>query len=156
MWCYYYTMWGWNIKYEEKKKGITKCDKSTVKCYVGIAECDNGIIKCEKKNKGTTKCDKRKVICDIGTIQCEDETIEKKIKEPQNMNRSIVTCDIGTIQCDDETVKCEEKKIRKPPNVTKLVTWVVDYLGFFQLKELMGLIFKTYPTIYIYIYIYII
>ena len=53
-----------------KKKGTTKCDKSTVKCYVDTAECDNGIIKHEKKKKenkkGTTKCDKRTVTYDVG------------------------------------------------------------------------------------------
>ena len=44
-----------------------------------------------RKNKGTTKC-----------------------------NKSIVTCDVGTTQCEDNIIKCEKKKIREPPNVTKL------------------------------------
>ena len=43
-----------------------------------------------RKNKGTTECDK-----------------------------STVTCDVGTAQCKDGTIKCE-KKIREPPNVTKV------------------------------------
>ena len=47
------------------------------------------------KNKGTTKCDK-----------------------------STVTCDIGTVQCKDDTIKCE-KKIREPPNVTKVQSHVM-------------------------------
>ena len=32
-----------------------------------------------------------------------------------------VTCNIGTAQYEDGTVKCE-KKIRKPPNVTKVLS----------------------------------
>ena len=38
-----------------KKKGTTKCDKSIVKCDVGIAERENEIIKCEKKKKKKKK-----------------------------------------------------------------------------------------------------
>ena len=37
------------------------------------------------------------VTCDVGTAQCED----------------------GTVQWEDGTIKCE-KKIREPPNVTKV------------------------------------
>ena len=44
-----------------------------------------------RKNKGTIECDK-----------------------------SIVICDVGIAQYEDGTVKCE-KKIRKPPNVTKVL-----------------------------------
>ena len=35
-----------------KKKGTTKCDKSTVTCDVGTAQLENGTIKCEKKMYG--------------------------------------------------------------------------------------------------------
>ena len=44
-----------------------------------------------KKNRRITKCDKITVICDVDTVQYED----------------------GTVKC--------EKKIRKPPNVTKVL-----------------------------------
>ena len=37
------------VKCEKKNKGITKYDKSTIKCNVDIVKCDNGTIKCEKK-----------------------------------------------------------------------------------------------------------
>ena len=37
------------IKYEEKNKGTTEYDKSTVTCNVGTAQCENGIIKYQKK-----------------------------------------------------------------------------------------------------------
>ena len=43
-----------------------------------------------RKNKGTTEC-----------------------------NKSTVACDVGIAQCEDGTIKCE-KKIREPPNVTKV------------------------------------
>ena len=34
-----------------KKKGITKCDKSTVTCNVSIALYETGTIKCKEKKK---------------------------------------------------------------------------------------------------------
>ena len=34
---------------KKKKKGNTKCDKSTIASDVGIAQCEDGIIKFEKK-----------------------------------------------------------------------------------------------------------
>ena len=34
---------------KKKYKGTTIYDKRTVKCYIGIAQCDNGTIKYEKK-----------------------------------------------------------------------------------------------------------
>ena len=48
-----------------------------------------------EKSKGTNKCEKR-----------------------------IVTYDVGAAQCDDGTVKYE-KKVRKPPNVTKELSYVM-------------------------------
>ena len=51
----------------KKKKGITICNKRTVKCDIEIAQCNNEIVECEKKNKGTIECDKRTVKCDVGT-----------------------------------------------------------------------------------------
>ena len=43
-------MWGWyHQMWKKKKKGITKCDKSTVIYDVSITQCEDGIIKCEKK-----------------------------------------------------------------------------------------------------------
>ena len=44
-----------------------------------------------KKNKGTTKCDK-----------------------------STVTCNVSTVFCETGIIKCKEKKIREPPNMTKV------------------------------------
>ena len=43
-----------------------------------------------RKNKGTTECDK-----------------------------NTVTCHVGTAQYEADTIKCEEKKIKEPPNVAK-------------------------------------
>ena len=53
------------IKYEEKNKGTTEYDKSTVTCNVGTAQYDNNTIKCGKK-KRTTECDKSTVTCNVG------------------------------------------------------------------------------------------
>ena len=39
------------IKYEEKNKGTTEYEKSTVTCNVGTMQCENNTIKCEKKKK---------------------------------------------------------------------------------------------------------
>ena len=33
----------------KKSKGITKCEKKTVSCDVGTAQCENEIVKYEKK-----------------------------------------------------------------------------------------------------------
>ena len=49
----------------KKSKEITKYEKRTVTCDIGIAQC--GTVKCEKKNKGTTKCEKRIVAYNVGT-----------------------------------------------------------------------------------------
>ena len=49
-----------------------------------------------EKNKGTTKCD-----------------------------ISIITCDVGTTQYEDGAIKCEKEKIKEPPNVTKIQSYVM-------------------------------
>ena len=77
-------------------------------------------------NKGTAKCDKRTVTCDIGTTQYEDETVEceKKNKGTIECDKRTITCDVGTTQWKDEIVKCE-KKVRKLPNVTKKLSYMM-------------------------------
>ena len=35
----------------KKSKETTKCEKRTVTCDVGIAQCDDETVKCEKKKK---------------------------------------------------------------------------------------------------------
>ena len=83
-------MWGWNRQmWGKKSKGITKCEKRTVICNIGIAQCKNGTVKCEKKSKGTTKSEKKTVTCDVRTAQCEDETVkcEKKVRESPNVTK---------------------------------------------------------------------
>ena len=49
---------------------------------------------------------------------------EKKYKGTIECNKSAVICDVGTAQCEDDTIKCE-KKIREPPNVTKVQSYVI-------------------------------
>ena len=57
----------------EKSKGTTKCEKRTVTCNVGIAQCEDETVNEKKKNKGTTECVKRTVTYDVETTQCKDE-----------------------------------------------------------------------------------
>ena len=38
----------------------------------------------------------------------------------------MVQCDIGAVELDNETIKCEKKKIREPPNVTKKQLHVLE------------------------------
>ena len=90
-----------------RKKKPTKCDKSIVKCGVGIAECDNRTVKCEEK-KGTAKCDKRTVTYDVGIAQYEDGTVKCEKKKPLN-----VTKVLSTVMLQLHNVKIE------PSNVTK-------------------------------------
>ena len=44
--------------------------------------------------------------------------MRKKVRESSNVTKKTITCDIEIAQCEDGIVKCE-KKVRKPPNVTK-------------------------------------
>ena len=44
----------------------------------------------------------------------------RKYKGTTECDKNIVTCDIGTTQYDDGTIKCEKKKIKEPPKVTKV------------------------------------
>ena len=70
---------------------------TSITCNVDTASCEDSTIKCEKKNKGTIECDKNTVTCDVGIAQCED----------------------GTIKCE------KKKKIKEPPNVTKVQSHVM-------------------------------
>ena len=75
-----------------RKKQVTiKCDKSTVKSNVDIAQCNNGTVIFENKKQGTTECDKNRVRCDVGIAQCDNRTIkfEKKIKEPLYVTKEL-------------------------------------------------------------------
>ena len=75
-----------------------------------------------KKSKEITKYKKKTIICDIGTAQYEDEIV--KCKTTTKCEKRTVTYDIGTTQYEDGIVKCE-KKVRKPPNVRKELSYVM-------------------------------
>ena len=47
-----------------------------------------------------------------------------KYEKKSKCDKKIITCDVGTAQCEDGTVKCE-KKVRKPLNVTKKLSYVM-------------------------------
>ena len=44
---------------------------------------------------------------------------KEKKKGITECDKSTVTCDVGTAQCENGTIKYE-KKIKEPPNVTKV------------------------------------
>ena len=69
-------------------------------------------------NKGTTKCDKSTVTCDVvlHNVRMKPLNVRKKTTK---YNKSIVKCDVRTVQYENGTLKCEAKKKREPPNVTK-------------------------------------
>ena len=50
--------------------------------------------------------------------------MREKIREPPNVDKSTVTYDVDIAQCEDGPIKCE-RKIRKPPNVTKVQSHVI-------------------------------
>ena len=80
-----------------KNKGSPKCDRSTIICDIGNAQCEDGTIKCKKKNKGITKCDKITVTCDVGIIQYKDGTTKYvKNKGTTEGGRSTVIYDFGS------------------------------------------------------------
>ena len=56
----------------------------------------------------------------------------RKYKGTTECDKNTVTCDISTAQCEDGTIKCE-KKIREPPNVTKVQSHVMLELRFVRL-----------------------
>ena len=63
----------------------------------------------------------------------EPLNVRKKKKGTTKSNKRIVTCDVGTAQCEDETVKCE-KKNKRPPNVTKKLSYVMLELHNMRIK----------------------
>ena len=54
--------------WEKKSKGTNQCEKKTVTCDVGAAQCKNRTIKCEKR---TITCDIETVQYENGTVKCE-------------------------------------------------------------------------------------
>ena len=95
----------------KKYKGTTICDKRTVTCDIGAAQCEDGTIKYEKKSKGTTQCDKKTVTYVVGTAQCKDETIKcekKKVRELLNMRKKL-----SHVMLELHNVRMEPSSVRK-------------------------------------------
>ena len=63
---------------KKEKKRITECDKSTVACNVGNAQCDNEIVKCEEKIQ---------VPPNVRNVR--PNVILKKVKESPNMTKEL-------------------------------------------------------------------
>ena len=98
------------VKYEKKVKGTIECDKRTVICEVGTAQCENETVKYEEKSKGTTKCEKRTVTCDVRTAKCEDGIVKckKKVREPPNMTK-----ELSHVMLELHNVRMEPASVRK-------------------------------------------
>ena len=57
---------------------------------------------------------------------------EKK-KETTKCDKRIVICNVGVAQCENRTIKCE-KKLKEPPNVTKIQSHVMFVLHNVRMK----------------------
>ena len=94
-------MWGWNHQIWEKIReppNVTKVRSHVILVLHNVRMVLSNVrmvLSNVRKNKGITECDKRTVTCDVSITKCED----------------------GTIKC--------EKKIREPPNVTKVQSHVM-------------------------------
>ena len=64
------------------------------------------------------------VILELHNVRMELSNVRKKSKRTTKCEKRTVICDVGITQCDDGTVKCE-KKVRKPSNVTKELSYVM-------------------------------
>ena len=93
-------MWGWNCQVWEKSKRTIQCDKRTVICDVGSAQCKDETVKCEKKT----------ITCDVGTTQYKDRTVkcEKKVRKPPNVIK-----ELSHMILKMHNVKMESSNMRK-------------------------------------------
>ena len=80
----------------EKSKGITKSEKKTITCNIGIAQCENETVK-----------------------------YEKKIREPPNERKELlhVMLKLHNMMMEPLNV-IKKKKKEEPPNVTKQLSYV--------------------------------
>ena len=94
--------------------------------------------------KKTVTCDKKTVtynknrtdaMLELLNITMEPSNLRKKINKGTTIyDKIIVKCDIETAQCEDGTVKYE-KKVRKPPNVRKELSYVMLELHNMRMKS---------------------
>ena len=56
----------------------------------------------------------------LPNVTMEPSNVWKKNKGITECDKNTVTCHVGTAQYEADTIKCEEKKIRESPNVTKV------------------------------------
>ena len=66
--------------WEKKSKGITKCEKRTVICNIGIAQCKNETVKCEKKVKEPPKVRKElsHVTLELHNVGMKQSSVREK------------------------------------------------------------------------------
>ena len=60
----------------------------------------------------------------LPNVTMEPSNVRKKKMRTTKCDKRIVICDVKTTKYGDEPIKCE-KKIKKPPNVTKVWSNVV-------------------------------
>ena len=70
------------IKFEEKSKGTTKCEKRIVTCDVGTAQCEDEIVKCEKKVREPLNVTKElsHVMLELHNVTMEQSNVKKNKK----------------------------------------------------------------------------
>ena len=96
-----------NMRKKEKMR-ITDCDKSTVACNVGNAQCDNKIVKCEEKIQ---------VPPNVRNVR--PNVILKKVKESPNLIKELSYVILKPHIVRMELSNVRKKKVREPPNVKK-------------------------------------
>ena len=72
--------------------------QSTITCNISTAQYKDGTVKCEEKkwitkyNKSSIKCDVRIAQCEDETFKCKNGTVKcekNKIKEPPNVTKKL-------------------------------------------------------------------
>ena len=79
--------------------------QSTVKCDVGTAESNNGIVKCEKKNKMTKELSN--MMLELHNVRIKPSNVMKKEREPQNMTKvlSNVMLELYNVRMEPSNVR---------------------------------------------------
>ena len=64
----------------EKSNGTTKCEKRTVTCDVGIAQCEDGIVKYKKKVREPPNVRKKllHMMLELHNMRIEPSSVRKK------------------------------------------------------------------------------
>ena len=100
---------------------------TTVQSYVMLVLHNGRMIPSNVRKKIKELPDVTKVQSYVVLVLCNVWMVPsnvRKNKRTTECNKSIVICDVGIVQYDHGTIKYE-KKIREPPNVTKVQSHVI-------------------------------